>query len=97
MHRAWLYVRGNECVWLEHADETSCVLRMNGPSVHRQLFTFETVGELSAFLADTQERLIANGWSVSDLGKGDRRQRNIGPPGGAERRVPALAARPSGR
>ena len=87
--RAWLYVRQDESIWLEQPSEDSRLLRMMGPSVHRQVLTFAHGDELTAFVAQTHERLVANGWVFQDLGAGgERRQRASGPPSGVERRVP---------
>jgi hypothetical protein len=89
--RAWLYVRENECIWLEHPSTDSPLLRMMGPSVHREVLTFKDAHEVSLFIAETAERLRANGWSLQPLGPaGDRREKESALRAGVERRAPAF-------
>ena len=89
--RAWLYVRENESIWLEQPSQDSPLLRMMGPSVHREMLTFKDAVEVSTFVAETHERLIANGWSLQQLGPaGDRRQQDSALTSGVERRAPAF-------
>jgi len=74
--QAWLFVRAHECVWLQRSPVDTCVLAMNGPSVHRRTYRFETVESLHAFIAATQEQLVSNGWSLQEFEPGQDRRVN---------------------
>ena len=74
-NQTWLFVRGEESVWLQTVSERHLLMR--GPSVHRTHKAFEDGQELARFIAHAEERLLASGWTLHRLGAGEDRRRTV--------------------
>ena len=71
---AWLFVRGDECIWLQREDDD--VLRMHGPGTHRDTYAFASADALLAFVATAEERLLSTGWACQQFAPGEDRRRD---------------------
>ena len=75
--RAWLFVRGDDCVWLQRVSEDDCLLRMHGPGTHRDTYTFASADALLAFVATAEERLLSTGWTCQQFAPGEDRRHDV--------------------
>jgi hypothetical protein len=74
MQGAKLFVRGEECIWLQRSPQGAFDLAMNGPFKQRQHFVFSDECELEQFVTNTEERLARAGWSVQYFKRGEDRR-----------------------
>ena len=99
MTGAWLFVRGEESIWLQRSGTEGFELDMHGPLSVRNHYKFDSATELEAFLAAVESRLTPAGWSLQRFGPGqDRRSTpRPGTPPPTERRDAEGDRGPTGR
>ena len=79
MTGAWLFVRGEESIWLRRAGEEGFELDMHGPLSLRRHYSFASDLELDSFLADVEGRLKPAGWVLQRFEPGQDRRSSVRP------------------
>ena len=68
---SWLFVKDSKSTWIERPRRN--VLRIAGPGAIRDRREFTTVDELEEFLGSLADRLVAEGWILSQIDYDRRR------------------------
>jgi hypothetical protein len=82
---SWLFVLGEESIWIMHAGDTMFVY---GPGVLQQCFRFASDEARDAYQIGLTERLINDGWVLwgVDRDRREGRDRRQAPRGTSDRR-----------
>jgi hypothetical protein len=93
---SWLFVLGEESIWILHAEGTMFVY---GPGELQQCFRFETDAARDAYQISMTERLLGDGWMLwVDRDRRERHDRRRTPRETPDRRAsPRTSPSPDGR
>lgn len=72
---SWLFVRGDESIWLQRSSPEGCGLEIHGPLSLRRHYAFAHLDELQAFVDSVAARLLPAGWAMQRFEPGDDRRR----------------------
>lgn len=93
---SWLFVLGEESIWIMHGDEGTTFVY--GPGALQQCFQFGSDAARDAYQVSMAERLLGDGWVLygADRDRRDGRDRRGTPRGAADRRAPRVPNPPEG-
>ena len=92
---SWLFVLGEESIWIVHGDEGTTFVY--GPGTLQQCFQFGSDAARDAYQVSMAERLLGDGWMLWAADRRDGGDRRNTTRGTRDRRLPPLGPPPADR
>lgn len=94
--QSWLFVLGEESIWIMHGDEGTTFVY--GPGALQQCFQFANESARDAYQVSMAERLLGDGWVLwgADRDRRAGRDRREAPRGSSDRRAAPMKSPSSG-